>query len=272
MLNFIKKKNHGFTLIEIVMAIGILAMLGGFVIVSMSVVPKARMKELAQTIKSEFELARDFAKTHGGDSSFIIEKSDVGVIIKRTSDTVKDEEKEIKDADLAIYYKLTGDATEYELGYADKAGVVNENKLEMTFSQTDGSVLGPHYIDYIEINNGTKSYKFFIKQTTGMNYYDYEIDDANTGNKILNEEPTFVKLPSFIERGLPNYPTTNVKKTGTTVQPEISYDSRYVKISGEYRAKEVGTYTITFSLKDPYTTIWESGDKEDKTLVWKIID
>lgn len=269
MLNFFKNKNQGFTLIEVVVAIGILAMLGGFVIVSMSVVPKARMRELAQKVKSEFELTRDFAKTHGGDATFSIEKTDIGVIIERNSKTVKDEKIEIKDADLAIYYKWTGDSTEYELGYKDKSLVEND-KLEMKFSQTTGSILGPHYIDYIELTNGTKAYKFYIKQETGMIYYDYEISDGYSGNKILNKEPKVIKLPSFIERGVDGHPTTEIKQSGTTVQPEISYDSRYIKIGGVYRAKDIGSYKITFSLKDPSVTIWESGDKEDKTLEWKI--
>ena len=49
----------GFTLIEIVVALGLLVMLGGFAITSLSVIPQARMRESAQTIKTEFEIARN---------------------------------------------------------------------------------------------------------------------------------------------------------------------------------------------------------------------
>ncbi len=45
---------------------------------------------------------------------------------------------------------------------------------------------------------------------------------------------------------------------------------RNIKIGGVYRAIEKGTYTISFSLKDPYSTTWEDGTIEDKTLIWKI--
>ena len=54
------------------------------------------------------------------------------------------------------------------------------------------------------------------------------------------------------------------------VQPTLNYDARYIKIGGVYRAKEVGEYQITFSLKDPYSMQWETGGVEDIVLTWVI--
>lgn len=274
MYNMIKNKK-GFTLIEIVIAFGILVLVGSLTLVSLSAIPQARMRNFAQTIKSEFELTRNFAKTHGGDAVFSIQKNEVGLHIKRTmgenlsTGTVAVEEEELKDRKIALFYKMTDDNKIYELG-KDDADSVSDSTLKMTFSQTHGSIIGPHMLDYIIISNGSNNFKLMIKQSTGMMYYDYEVDENEKEGNIVNNDTTIVQLPYFIASNGELVETIEIPFNGQAIQPEINYDSRYIKIGGVYRHVEPGKFTITFTLKDPYSTMWEDRSTAQKTLTWKI--
>lgn len=254
---------------ELVVAIGMIALIAGLTITTISVIPQTRMKNLAQTFKTEFELTRSFAKTHGGDASFTLKKIDGGVQILRTSKLNADEEKEFKDGNLTVYYKLTGDTTEYELGVTDPA-TVKEKTLTMTFAQTTGKIIGPNKVDYFIFSNGSKNYKFILDHGSGMIYFDYELEDhqipdnENLGSSIIVSTPTFVRGGAFYTTA------TEMTYTGKAIQPELNYDARYVKISGVYRAIEKGVYEIEFILKDPYLYTWDDGTVENKYLTWKI--
>jgi type II secretory pathway pseudopilin PulG len=269
MLRHIKNTKMGFTLIEIVVALGIIVILSGLTITTISAIPQARMRGFAQTIKSEFELARDFAKTHGGQAEFSLKKTDDGIVVSRTGENLIPEEQLLKDGNLVLFYKETGNDKEYELGIDDASDVFN-NTLTMTFSQTQGAIIGPHMIDYIVISNGSKNFKMVIKQSTGMIYYDYELEGNALEQNIVNNDTTTVKIPTFVLKGA-FVDTVEVGFTGSSVQPELNYDSRYIKINGVYRAVNPGTYEIVFSLKDPYSTTWSDGTIEDKKLIWKIV-
>ena len=61
----------------------------------------------------------------------------------------------------------------------------------------------------------------------------------------------------------------------------LQYDGKLkqLKLSDDYlfnvmgdTAKDVGEYTATVSLKDPYTYSWKDGSKSDKTIAWRIVD
>lgn len=260
----------GFTLIEIVIALGLLVMLGGFAITSLSVIPQARMRESAQTIKTEFEVARNFGKTHGGDSLFAIQKVEDGLLITRTAENGRDEEILIDDKEIQLFYKPLGEDDEYQLGRED-APTVYDARLEMKFAQTTGEIIGPNKLQYIIISNGSKNFKFIFQNSSGMMYYDYEVEEDWVLDEQNVEGVTVIKQPTFIYRG-DFYETVTVKYTGSSVQPEINYDARNVKISGEYRAVVPGTYQIVFKLKDPYKTYWEGtgGSTTDIVLEWVI--
>jgi anaerobic ribonucleoside-triphosphate reductase len=104
-------------------------------------------------------------------------------------------------------------------------------------------------------------------------YYDYEVEEKWVAGEDEGAGLTVIKQPTFIYRG-DFYETVTVKYTGKSVQPEISYDARHVKISGEYRAVVPGKYQIVFKLKDPYKTYWEGtgGSTSDIVLEWVIAE
>ena len=263
------KQKKGFTLVEIVVALGLVILLGGFTVTAMTVIPQTKMRQTAQSIKSEFELTRNFAKTHGGQAEYMLTKTEEGLTITRTGENLMEEVTEIQDRNLELFYKLTDDSMEYQLGTTDPADIAADNTIRMTFSQTEGAIIGPHMVDYIIISNGSKNYKFFIKQVTGMMYYDYELEEDQFMENTLNEDITIVKLPRFVWKG-EFVDSVALTFDGASQQPDISYDARHIKISGVYRAIDPGTYKITFSLKDPYSSQWVTNSTDDIVLTWKI--
>jgi hypothetical protein len=158
-------------------------------------------------------------------------------------------------------------------GTGDEQLKIGES-LTMTFAQTTGAIIGPDLLDYIIISNGNKDYKLYIEQSTGMMYYSYEIDSTDmVGNTEKDETIMAIPLPKFNQGG-EKVDTVIVKcKSGVSVQPDLWYDARYVKISGSYRATDPGEYIIKFSLKDPYSTRWDTDEANDtsvKELRWTV--
>jgi prepilin-type N-terminal cleavage/methylation domain-containing protein len=262
-LNLKKNRTKGFTLIEIVVALGILVLMGAFTIGTISAISHAKMKEHAQVIKSEFELTRNFAKTHGGDAVFSITKVDEGLLIERTGENLTTEEQLLKDRNLELFYQKTDDSTRYQLGQDDA-----QTTLQMTFSQTHGAIVGPDMLDYILISNGSRDFMLIIEQKSGMIYYDYEIQEDNLNKPKESGDP--IRLPKFRDKDGLLKDRVSVEYTGKSIQPELVYDSRYVKISGVYRAVDGGPHTIVFTLKDPYSTKWEDNSTREIHLIWDI--
>lgn len=58
---------------------------------------------------------------------------------------------------------------------------------------------------------------------------------------------------------------------GTTQTVEIiGYDSNTMTVSGTQNAKAVGTYSVTFSLKDPDSYVWNDDTTNSYTVTWRI--
>lgn len=285
----------GFTLIELVVVIGIIVLFCGFSIVTISTIPQIRMKKFAEEIKSNFELARDFSKTHGGTISLYIKKTDDGLEMvrdvretnKRDDYQIKAETVKISDNKIELFYFETGKPEDEE---PKRLGDGGKNELEFQFSQTDGSIIGPDFLDYVIISNGNKTYKLIIMQRTGQVYFDYEMQDNYVEkNDGASDTKVVVDLPVFNDKqnasvGVINAVYMMERKDGlSTLQPPIKYDSRYVKISGVYRATDANPhepYIIYFDLKDPNGTEWNTSptaqDPDAKTstkiLKWNIVD
>ena len=283
-----KNKKAGFTLVEILIAVAILVMMATVSITTVTMINQARVKKAATAVVSYFNLTKDFAKTHGGNATFELERTKEGLTISRKSykmdkgerKEIVDETESINDRTIKVFYKMTGDSKEYELNTIEVAGGTEDpanGVIQMTFYQTTGEIIGPHKLDYIIISNSSKTYKLLIKQATGQIYYDYEVDEDKLN--VSNDEIKRVPLPTFIFEGVNTADeiTLHLKessgsKTGfETIQPDLNYDSHNVKIGGVYRAAAPGEYTITFTLKDPYSTTWDDDGytTTEKTLTWK---
>lgn len=278
MFKLIKNKTKGFTMVEVVIALGILVILSGFALTSISSISQTRMKQFAQTIKSEFELTKKMAQTYGGgSSSFTLVDTEDGLIVRRTfvpgigSSTI--EEKALDDPKLTLTYKRTGERPELQLGdVLDDGTTVSE--LQFSFAQSTGEILGPDLIDYIIISNGNKSYKLIIKQSTGMMYYDYEIKGMNIGENIAPEsaDQKVVQIPSFA-KPVDGTGILVMRRTGATIQPDVIYDAENIKVSGMFRAINATDepYEIVFTLKDPNAQ-WADNTRDPIVLQWKITD
>jgi prepilin-type N-terminal cleavage/methylation domain-containing protein len=271
MMKQIRNDKKGFTLVEILTAIAIIALFGGFALAGISSISQAQMRKSAENFKAEFELTRNLAKTHGGDATLKIERTQKGLLLTRTTDmdaysndTI--EKVLIKDSGLELFYRETD-------GDDDEQLLVGES-LTMTFAQTTGTIIGPDLLDYVILSNGNKNYQLYIEQNTGMMYYSYEVDSTDmVGNSEKDETIMAIPLPKFNQGGNKVDTITVKYKSGVSVQPELWYDARYVKISGSYRATEPGKYTIRFSLKDPYSTRWDTEEANDtavKELEWTV--
>jgi len=258
-----KNKKKGFTLIEIIVALSIVVMISAIVIASTSSVKKANIKQFANTFINEIEATRAIARTHGGDAKVVLTQGDKYFSITRSSVSSLNNTEEFKDSDFVLIYKRTGVSDEKELASGET--------LTFSFAQTEGSIIGPDYIDYFILTNGSKDYKIILKHSTGELFYDYEIDNASLEtNANAGVATTSVVKPSFVVNGIFVSTFPDITYTGKAEQPEFSYNATYVRISGVYRAIEKGTYTIVFSLKDPYTTEWEDGTTDNVTLTWTI--
>lgn len=285
-LAMLKNKNKGFSLVEIIVAIGIIAMMAGLTIATVGAIGQTRMKSSMEKMKSMIESTRAYAKTHGGNTYVSIIKTNAGVQIievstaERLDDGTRNDKvissENIDDKTLVLYYKLTGDTTEYQLGARDAINVA-DGILQFTFTEKTGSFNGPHYIDYIRLKNSQKEYKMYFEHQTGMVYLDYEsgakeiIERIENGEQTLNTSSIPVELPRFVYKGQKTKEIVKIKYTGETVQPELAYNSKYAKMSGVYRAKEIGTYNIVFSLKDVFNSQWEDGTISDYMLTWEIV-
>ena len=70
----------------------------------------------------------------------------------------------------------------------------------------------------------------------------------------------------------PSITTRSYTYTGQAITPELTYDSDHVVASGDLSATDVGSYSITFTLKDPANYGWSSGynSSSPRTIKWSI--
>ena len=279
-----KNKNKGLALIEIITAITLILLFGVLIISSVFVIPQTKIKETAQLIKTEFELTRNYAMTHGGDAEFTIEKTSEGAILTRTgvktiSETSSPDKVVINDAALKIcYYKCSDGNNEFVLQsgetltfkFTQMSGAICSSKLTSNDITIDDEII----VDCIKITNRSKDYKILIEYKTGLVYFDFELDKnrvIDNESNLPSSEKVKIDIPKFILNG-EELDTVTLQYTGSSIQPEIKYDSEHIKIGGTYRAinDNVDGYVITFTLKDPSKTQWVTGKTDSVSLIWII--
>ncbi len=93
----------------------------------------------------------------------------------------------------------------------------------------------------------------------------FDIEDIVIEFEIYENSPDSVKKPLLSSS---KYRWTGKERN---VQNVFGYDSNYMKISGTYKATEIGQYTYKVSLKDKKNMKWEDGTTDDITATWQII-
>lgn len=277
-----KNKNKGFTLVEMLVAVAILLAIATLSISTMNAIGTSRMRANAEVIKSTIALASDYSKTHGGNTYVSVIKNYNGLQIVETSTAARKDdgtrvdknisETNIDDKALVVYYKLIGDTTEYQLGQNDAPGVSN-GTLQFQFSDVTGEFVGSYYVESMRLANSNKEITLLFDIKGGSVLFDYEKGADKIQNPVPSAHSKTVAMPTFVVGGK-SYHTISLKYDADKIQqPELAYDSRYVSLSGIYRAKDVNEdpgYKIVFSLKNPHSTMWEDGQVYDYVLTWYI--
>ena len=93
----------------------------------------------------------------------------------------------------------------------------------------------------------------------------FDTEDIVIEFEIYENSPDSVKKPQLSSN---KYRWTGKERN---VQNVFGYDSNYMKISGTYKATEIGQYTYKVSLKDKKNMKWEDGTTDDITATWQII-
>ena len=257
------RDKKGFTLIEILVAFGIVAIIATLSIATINSISKSRVKDAANTIKQELQEVQELGKSHGGDASLIIKKTDTGVDLIRSSLSIKNETKTIKNADLHVYFTRIDDNTTYELGE-------DADQIQLQFQQTTGSFIGSDLLKTMTLSANETQVTLVFHRQSGLVSYDYESEDLPSNEETLSDVVTTVDIPSIIVNGHDGNNNVSYAYTGESIQPNVSYNNRYVKIGGEYRKTEKGTYQIIWRLKDPSTTTWADGTTSEKYSYWTI--
>lgn len=279
-----KNKNKGFTIVEMLVAVAILMAIATLSISTMNAIGTSRMRANAEVIKSAIEVASDYSKAHGGNTFVSVIKNYNGLQIVETSTAARKDdgtridknigETNIDDKALVVYYKLVGDTTKYQLGVNDADGISN-GTLQFQFSDRTGEFVGSYYVESMTLVNSNKEITLLFDIKGGSIMFDYEKGADKINNPVPSTNSKVVSMPTFVYGGKA-YHTISVPYDPNKIQqPELAYDSRYISLSGIYRAKDVNEdlgYKIVFSLKNPHNTMWEDGQVYDYVLTWYITD
>lgn len=267
---YTQNKNKGFTLMELVAAIVVLALMSGLTLAAIASIQHTKVQHCAQTLKSKCEATREIAKSRGTNAELSITVVDEGLLLVVSGNNLLTEETTIDCKNLTLFYKKTGPNKEQKLSVVDNPGAngTTIGTISIVFSGENGNIINQPAIEYIVLSNGSKNYKLIFKHNGGLVYYDYEADglvsNNNSADKIKVYEPYFTK---DVING-----RAVLIANGKNQQPEFAYNAQYVRVKGEYRASAASDipYTIIFELKDPYSTTWADGTTEPKTLEWII--
>lgn len=119
-------------------------------------------------------------------------------------------------------------------------------------STTRNQYASTGFADTNVVNGTIYYYKFFPYDITG-NY---------RPGTSLDAQPAAVSVPLPTVTGAFTY-------NGSSKSPTLTYDSEAVNVSGDTDGTNVGTYTITFSLKSDYY-VWADGTYTSKPRTWTI--
>lgn len=138
---------------------------------------------------------------------------------------------------------------------------------------------------YIYYNGSSWSYYSFVNQygdivTVGgdkdvinVGEYDVTFDLVNTTNYMWSDGTVEQKSDTWeIEKAILDVPVAPADvsyDTYTHYAPRYSYN--LVNTAGTTSATDVGTYTVTYTLKDTVQSEWSDGTTTQKSITWKIV-
>lgn len=139
-----RKENKGFSTIELIVVIAIMAVLVAAGATFTGLIPASRMKECVKETTSMIEKTRTNAMSYGGAELSIYRDED-GIVAKMTvsktingADKPTTEEKTVGVSAIAVYYRLgdNGEWTELTAAEADKGLIITFDRASGAFGTT----------------------------------------------------------------------------------------------------------------------------------------
>lgn len=158
-----KKNNQGFSLVELIVVIALMAILVGGVISYVGTYGSTKVKNCAKEIESHFSETKVCAMSKS-QAYMIIYANDTGVYVKSVQGSNSETEK-IGEKGLKVSYRNERNGTTYTtVGTTEAAG------LKIEFDRASGAckkMADDKYCYAIQVTNGTSTYTVNIEPITG---------------------------------------------------------------------------------------------------------
>lgn len=165
------------------------------------------------------------------------------------------------------YEWADGTDTDVNLEWSITKATVSAPTMQKTIYAYTGLLITPEVTGYDEnIMNATGD----VSATSIGSYsivYTLKDDNYEWANGLSEVTLDWNIVAEAIEA--PTMQTTSYAYTGNVITPEIAgYDENIMNVTGDVSAKDAGTYTIVYTLKDENLG-WKNGESE-VTLIWTI--
>ncbi len=165
------KKNEGFSLVELIVAIAIMSVLISLVAISITVVGSQKVGSAASDIKSQFQTAQTISMSK--DDCFLDIQADPGngVTFTTYSSDSRILDKRLVESNITVTVKSktgvmgTG-AFHFRIRYNRENGSMKPMTTVNGFTETECGD-----IEYIKFSNGRKTVTLYISQVTGKVTY-----------------------------------------------------------------------------------------------------
>ena len=158
-----KKNNQGFSLVELIVVIALMAILVGGVLGYVGTYGSAKVKNCAKEIESHFSETKVCAMSKS-QAYMIVYADNTGVYVKSVQGSNSEIEK-VGDKGLSVSYRNERTGSTYTT-----VGTTEANGLKIEFDRASGAnkkMADGKYCYAIRITNGTSTYEVVIEPITG---------------------------------------------------------------------------------------------------------